>query len=661
MWVLKLTNSEIAGTPTGDGQGKPIFFATSAIHAREYTTAELATRFAEYLLDSYGVDADATWLLDEHEIHLMLHANPDGRRHAENGENWRKNTNENYCGVTSSSRGADLNRNFAFQWGCCGGSSGSSCDITYRGPTAASEPETQAVESYSEWIFPDQRDDAVNSAAPDDATGLYIDIHSHGQEVLWPWGFDSDNDPPNGVAYRTLGRKLAFFNHYDPVHHIYPVDGGTVDSVYGRLGVASYVFELGTNFFQDCPTFESTIFPDNLEALIYAAKVARTPYLTPSGPEMVDLGFEGGTFVAPGAPVEVRATADDTRFNNMSGTEPTGTTAGARCSIDAAPWTVPPPSFFPLSASDGAFDAGIETVEGSIPSVGLATDLHALYCQAQDDAGQWGPVSARFFWIMDPATSPHIAGTVTSAGSGAPLEAEVSVGALNAGSTDPETGAYDLMVPEGAYSVTATPTGLDYGSHTVDDVTATMGETTVVNFQLRPFQVVLVEDGEDDNSQGWTAQNQWALSTEAAHSGSHSWSDSPGGDYNNYADTSLISPELDLSNANNTELRFFHTHATEDGYDYAIVEYKADSGSTWTEGARFDGANSGWEEVVLPLPDLDGAPAAQIRFRLDADGYLTDDGWHVDDIVVRGTAVDTSLFLDGFESGDTSAWSDAFP
>ena len=47
------------------------------------TTAEMATRFAEYLVNNYGVDADATWLLDHHEIHLMLHTNPDGRKEAE--------------------------------------------------------------------------------------------------------------------------------------------------------------------------------------------------------------------------------------------------------------------------------------------------------------------------------------------------------------------------------------------------------------------------------------------------------------------------------------------------------------------------------------------------------------------------------------------------
>ena len=119
--VLRLTNEAIPGP-------KPKLFVMSSIHAREYTPAELNTRFAEYLVAHYGVDADVTWVLDYHEIHLLLQANPDGRKKAETGLSWRKNTNENYCSPTSNDRGADLNRNFEFQWGCCNGSSDAPCE-----------------------------------------------------------------------------------------------------------------------------------------------------------------------------------------------------------------------------------------------------------------------------------------------------------------------------------------------------------------------------------------------------------------------------------------------------------------------------------------------------------------------------------------------------
>jgi hypothetical protein len=179
MMVLRLTNSAVPGP-------KPKMFVMTSVHAREYAPAELGTRFAEYLVDNYDSDPDATWLLDYHEIHLLLQANPDGRKHAEAGLSWRKNTNGSYCSPTSNYRGADLNRNFPFQWNCCGGSSSLECSELYRGPSAASEPETQAIRDYVRAEFPDQRDDVLSDPAPDDAMGVFLDIHTYGELVLWP-------------------------------------------------------------------------------------------------------------------------------------------------------------------------------------------------------------------------------------------------------------------------------------------------------------------------------------------------------------------------------------------------------------------------------------------------------------------------------------------
>ena len=65
----------------------------------------------------------------------------------------------------------------------------------------------------------------------------------------------------------------------------------------------------------------------------------------------------------------------------------------------------------------------------------------------------------------------------------------------------------------------------------------------------------------------------------------------------------------------------------------------------------------------IDLSVLDGVAAARIRFRLETDGSVTRDGWHLDDIVIRavGLEVFPDIFADGFESGDTSAWSTTVP
>jgi len=376
---------------------KPKLFAMSGMHAREYTPAGLTLRFAEYLIDNYETDADATWLLDYHEIHLLLQANPDGRKRAETGLFWRKNADNDFCG-NSNSRGVDLNRNFEFMWNCCGGSSGSACSDVFRGPNAASEPESDAVQEYLRAIFPDQRGPNLSDPAPADATGVFLDIHSFSQLVLWPYGFDP-TPAPNGTALQTLGRKFAFFNGYRPekASVSFDADGATDDFAYGDLGVAAYTFELGTSFFQSCTTFENQILPDNLEALIYAAKAARAPYLDPAGPDIRNPALDAAVYPV-GQTATLTAIADDTRYSNANGTEPSQNIAAAEYTLDTPPWE-PGAAPVALTAADGAFDGPIENLTVQIDTAGLSPGAHRVYVRGRDADGFWGPVSAAFLRV----------------------------------------------------------------------------------------------------------------------------------------------------------------------------------------------------------------------------------------------------------------------
>ena len=394
--VLKLTNQNTSGF-------KPKLFINSAIHAREYTTAPLTLSFAQWLVDGYGVDADATWILDYHEVHLLLQTNPDGRKMAETGLSWRKNTNQNYCGSTSNTRGADLNRNFTQSWNSTNGqgSSGNECSLTFRGDSPGSEPETQAIESYIRTLFPDSRGPNRTDAAPSDTSGMHIDVHSFSELVLWPWG-DVSTPAPNGTALQTLGRRFAYFNGYEPTQSVglYPTDG-TSDSVsYDELGVAAYTFELGTAFFQSCTYFESTIKPDNLPALIYAAKVVRAPYLLPSGPDVTNITLSNGGEVAAGTPVTILGSATDTQFNNSNGTESTQNIVSAEYYIDTPPW-VEGSTAIALSASDGTFNETTEAFSGVIDTANLNEGQHTVFVRSMDASGSWGPISAEFLQIGD--------------------------------------------------------------------------------------------------------------------------------------------------------------------------------------------------------------------------------------------------------------------
>jgi len=402
MMVLRLTNSGV----DGPGVVKPKLFITASIHAREYAPAELLTRFAEYMVDNHGTDADVTWILDHHELHLMFQANPDGRKKAEAGSGvmWRKNTDrDDGCTstvVTSSYYGTDLNRNFSYQWGT-GGSSTAPCNDSYRGPSAGSEPETQVIQTYLTDIFPDQRE---GGAAPPDTSGIYIDIHSHGGYVIWPWGY-SASAPPNSAQLQTLGRKFAYYNNYTPgqiTGVLYVASGGGVDYSYGELGVASYAIEVGTAFFQDCASFENTIYPVNLQALIYAAKVARTPYMTPAGPDALNLAVSP-TSVACGAPATLTGTINDTRYRSGTG-EPTQAIAAAEYYVDTPPWLGG--TAYAMTASDGSFNSTTEGVTASVDTADLSTGRHILFVRGQDAAGNWGAFSANFLDVT-PCVAPE--------------------------------------------------------------------------------------------------------------------------------------------------------------------------------------------------------------------------------------------------------------
>lgn len=397
--VLRLTNSATRGN-------KPILFAMSAVHAREYTPAELMTRFAEQLLEAYGTDADATWLLDHHEFHLLLHANPDGRKRAEQQVLWRKNENTSHCPQSNgnpssgSHPGVDLNRNFPYNW--AGASASAQCMQTYPGLSAASEPETQAIRDYVRAIFPDTRPGTgPTDPADPDSRGLFLDMHSYTGLVLWPWGVSGASG--NDLAFRHLGRRLAWFNNYAPQQSValYATFGTTVDFAYGELGLPALTFELGTAFFESCATFQSTVLPDNLASLHYAARSLHAPYKLPAGPDAYEVSIDIAK-VIQGDTVRISAIVDDSRYKNTTGSGgpmPIHNVASAHLHVGKLPWQDGAIAL-PMQASDGNFDGSLETVHLDLDTTHLSPGRHLLYIQGTDSNGDSGPPSAVFLDVQ---------------------------------------------------------------------------------------------------------------------------------------------------------------------------------------------------------------------------------------------------------------------
>ncbi len=123
-------------------EDEPAFLQVDNHHAREIVTPVLGLYTIEQLTSQYGIDPDITQVVDDWEIWVNPVFNPDGYEYVYNHDNWwRKNRRNNGGGVY----GVDLNRNYPFGWDAsCGGSTTPSSE-TYRGPSPASEQETQTM------------------------------------------------------------------------------------------------------------------------------------------------------------------------------------------------------------------------------------------------------------------------------------------------------------------------------------------------------------------------------------------------------------------------------------------------------------------------------------------------------------------------------------
>jgi hypothetical protein len=220
---------------------EPEVLFTHHQHAREHLTVEQGLYTLHLLLDGYGVDPRITNIMNSREIWMVFDMNPDG------GEfdvatgtyaNWRKNRQPN---AGSSYVGTDLNRNWGYQWNCCGGGSNDPSSTTYRGPAAFSAPETQVVRD-----FVDSR--VVGGVQQIKAN---IDFHTFDELVMWPYSYTLTDVPADMTqddhdALAALGQAMAASNGYtaEQASDLYIFDGSINDWLYGVHRIFSYTFEM---------------------------------------------------------------------------------------------------------------------------------------------------------------------------------------------------------------------------------------------------------------------------------------------------------------------------------------------------------------------------------------------------------------------------------
>jgi len=142
---------------------------------------------------------------------------------------------------------------------------------------------------------------------------------------------------------------------------------------------------------------------------------------------------------------------------------------------------------------------------------------------------------------------------------------------------------------------------------------------------------------DDGTLQGWTASGTWGVTTTASNSGSYSVTDSPAGNYGNYANMSLTSPVINLSLISAPTLTFYYKYDIENTYDHGYVDVSSDGGVTYTTAiAIYTGLQSSFVQVGIPLTSYKSSTVV-VRFRFVSDftNTVAHDGWYLDDITIQ--------------------------
>jgi hypothetical protein len=234
IWAMKISDN-----PTIEEPDEPEVLFDGMHHAREIMTVEVLIDYMTWLCEGYGVDDEATQLVDTRQIWFIPLVNVDGflyneQTNPQGGGMWRKNRRDDQGACI----GVDPNRNYPYEWGGVG-SSGDPCSETYRGPSAGSEWVNQ---SYMMFV---NNHEFVTHDTYHTVVGI----------ILFPWGYTS-SPTPDDALFRSIAAERTRESGYpygQPHEILYPVSGNTFDWTYGdttsKPKIFSYSTEVGGSGF----------------------------------------------------------------------------------------------------------------------------------------------------------------------------------------------------------------------------------------------------------------------------------------------------------------------------------------------------------------------------------------------------------------------------
>jgi carboxypeptidase T len=270
LWAVKISDN------VATDEDEPEVLIDGLHHGDEHMSLEMTLAILRWLTEGYGTSTRITNIVDSREIWIIFAMNPDGATYdIRDGRyhSWRKNRQPT---SGSTSIGTDLNRNYDYRWGCCGGASSTPSSSRYRGTSAFSAPETRAFRNFVRSRVIDGRQQIRVSAS----------FHTTGRLVMWPYGYTTTNVPADmtrddAAALTAIGKTMAASNGYKPeqASDLYITSGTSRDWLYGRYRVFAYTIELSPD---STPYPKASAIPTetgrNKSAVLYLMERAACPY-----------------------------------------------------------------------------------------------------------------------------------------------------------------------------------------------------------------------------------------------------------------------------------------------------------------------------------------------------------------------------------------------